>query len=144
MGKSRWVPTHRDRAAVGLSHVETPRADGSQLPEWEGALDPRSGSESKPAGSPHPPASVSTSAQWRCWRFLCPTEAVPREGSGPEGVRGWSLAGPPAVFGLEVWRCSCGYGEGGTLLSWDLCKVCSPGNSPRSLTTWSRAPSPDA
>lgn len=65
-------------------------------------------------------------------------------GERSRGSSGWSLAGPPAVFGLEVWLCSCGYGEGGTLLSWDLCKVCSPGNSPRSLTTWSRAPSPDA
>lgn len=37
-----------------------------------------------------------------------------RDGKGPEGIQGWSLAGPWAVFGLEVWPGSCGYRGGGT------------------------------
>lgn len=40
-GLRRWAEIHRDRAALGLSHVETPRAreEGSLLREWEGVLD---------------------------------------------------------------------------------------------------------
>ena len=65
----------------------------------------------------YPLASVSTSAQWGSLlslslaRSLClsvslslfPAGAGHREGRVPEGIRGWSLAGPRAVFGLEVW-----------------------------------------
>lgn len=32
-----------------------------------------------------------------------PAGAGLRAGRGPQGIRGWSLAGPRAVFGLEVW-----------------------------------------
>lgn len=75
------------------------------------------------------------------WAFSqSPAGAGRREGSGPAGIWRWSLAGPPAVFGLEVWPGSCGYGEVG-LLCPGICvrfahpaTTAHPGNSePRAL-----------
>lgn len=94
----------------------------------------------------HPLTSVSTSAQWGRWLFLCLSlqlglvpgrGGVPRESGGGPWLGLWLCLG---------WRCgpgSCGYSGGGTSLPWDLCDIRSPGNNLRSLTTPSRVPSRD-
>lgn len=89
---------------------ETDRPSGNGKEYWTGDR-----IESRPR-SLHLPASVSTSAQWGVgFCSESPAGAGRREGSGPAGLWRWSLAGPPAVFGLEVWPGSCGYGEVGLL-----------------------------
>lgn len=99
----------------------------------------------RPRGSRslHPPTSVSASARWGRWLRLSGWGWSPggrREGRGPQGIRGWSLAGPRAVFGRRCGPGSCGYPGGGTSRSCDLREACSPGNNPRSLTTRAARP----
>lgn len=144
-GEGGWTapmgPDPRDRAALGLSHVEIPRTrEGvrSRLSELEGTL-----LYCLAIRSASTPCQLRGSAGSTLWPqsppphnggvgmfSLSPAGAGRKEGRGPQGVRGWSLAGPRTVFGLEVWPGSCGYWGGGTSLPWDLCEVRSPSNSP--------------
>lgn len=143
-GEGGWTapmgPDPRDCAALGLSHVEMPRTregERSRLSELEGTLYRLS---IRSASKPRQLRGSVVSTLWPQSPpphnggvgifSLSPAGAGRREGRGPEGIRGWSLAGPRTVFGLEVWPGSCGDWGGGTSLPWDLCEVRSPGNYP--------------
>ena len=108
-GQRRWAPIYRDRAAFGLSHVETPalgketdRRSGNGRELWMGY-----GVRVQTPPASVPPSDLSFHLRaMGALAFSLPISSTGvghREGRGPEGIWGWILAGLTAVFGLEVW-----------------------------------------